>query len=287
MSDHDPQLDEIVSAHLDGETSADEAARVEGDPELRQRRDELAAARDAIRADVPRLDPAEREALLARVLAAVDPGETAEPAETTAPLVAPVTPIGRWSWFEPSRVVAIAAAVLAIAFIGASLAMLGSSGDDGGDSAASAPEAVSMAADAAAGAGTTQSTPQVGGAVTDLGALADETSLRAALDAALAAQAATTGPAERYGPSGAPEGQEAPPSDGQDNRSADPEALSSDDQSFRAGDAQPCSPPADALVFRATLSGREVVVHVQSTGALHDVRVLDATTCGDVLQFTR
>lgn len=268
MSDHDPQLDELVSAYLDGEISADDAARVEGDPVLRQRRDELAAARDAVRADVPRLDPADRDALLARVLAAVDADP---PAETP---IAPVTPLRRRDWFDPSRVLGIAAAVLAIVFLGAAITMLDGVGGGDDDASSSAPEAATMATDAAGGASAMETGPAAGPA-TDIGAADDEADLRALLDAALATVT---------------DSDAAPSTKVEDETSAaaGTEAFGAEEgDAIAAEGALPCGPPADALVFYATLSGQAVVLHVQTVGAFDEVLVLDATSCAEVLRFTR
>ena len=61
MSDPDPRLDDILSAHLDGEATAVQGARIESDPALTARLAELAAVRDAIRADPPTVDDVTRE----------------------------------------------------------------------------------------------------------------------------------------------------------------------------------------------------------------------------------
>lgn len=69
---HDPQaeLDELASAHLDGQTSAEEASRVTGDPALVARVEQLRQARAAVRTpDLPP-DPGRREAAIAAALLA-------------------------------------------------------------------------------------------------------------------------------------------------------------------------------------------------------------------------
>jgi hypothetical protein len=65
-------LDDLASAHLDGLTSAAEAARVKSDPELQGRVAALAEARDALRDAPAPVDDARREASIAAALAAFD-----------------------------------------------------------------------------------------------------------------------------------------------------------------------------------------------------------------------
>ncbi len=80
MSDVNPSDDELVSAYLDGEASAVERARVEGDPALLARVEELRAVMGAISAPVAPPDERAREAAIERALAehpAVGPGRSA------------------------------------------------------------------------------------------------------------------------------------------------------------------------------------------------------------------
>jgi negative regulator of sigma E activity len=131
MTDPDPRLDELLSAHLDGETTPEEAARIEREPELAARLGELAAARGALASSAPSLDDAARDATLARVFATLDRDDT--PASLT-----PITELGRRRR-DPSRFLAAAAAVIAVVLLGGAITMLErESGDqsDGGDSAA-------------------------------------------------------------------------------------------------------------------------------------------------------
>ena len=65
----DPTFDELASAHLDGATTPEEAARVAADPALQARVEELRRIRDAV-AEVPSVDPARRDAAIAAALAA-------------------------------------------------------------------------------------------------------------------------------------------------------------------------------------------------------------------------
>ncbi|HJR26379.1 MAG TPA: hypothetical protein VJ804_12960 [Acidimicrobiales bacterium] len=101
----DPR-DELASAHLDGETTPDEAQAIASDPQLSARVAALAATRDAVRtADGP-VDETRREIAIAAALAAFD--ETG--AEVT-PIVGRRRPsAARWL-----PLVGVAAAVLAVA----------------------------------------------------------------------------------------------------------------------------------------------------------------------------
>ena len=63
MTDHDP-LDDLASAHLDGVTTPEEAARVAADPELVARVEALRAVRAAV-ASSPAADPDRREQAIA------------------------------------------------------------------------------------------------------------------------------------------------------------------------------------------------------------------------------
>jgi hypothetical protein len=91
VSDSHPPDDELVSAVLDGEAGEDERARVEGDPVLRARLEELGSVRRAVAAPPPPPDPAARERAVAAALeswAAAD----ARPAGAV-PAPAPPAPI--------------------------------------------------------------------------------------------------------------------------------------------------------------------------------------------------
>jgi hypothetical protein len=87
---HDPNpLDELASAHLDGQTTAAEAAQVDGDPALAARVAALDAVRAAVRADLPPVDADRREASIAAALDAFDAGAT----DATAADPGRITPI--------------------------------------------------------------------------------------------------------------------------------------------------------------------------------------------------
>jgi len=168
MTDHlhpDPQpddLDELASAHLDGTTSAEEAARVAADPALLARVEELRAVRDAVAA-LPPIDPARREAAIAASLAAFAEEGAAAAALAPVASLAAVAARQRQSPARYLRLVGAAAAVVLLAALVPLLGKLGESDDaaeatsggfeDAGSSIGeSAPEA---AADSGAGATTT------------------------------------------------------------------------------------------------------------------------------------
>lgn len=127
MSDFDRHPDELISAYLDGEADAAEAARIEGDPQSRARAAELAAVVQAVADPVEGLTPRERDRLRARAVAAAagpDP-------------VRDISEAARRRW----RLVLIPAAAAAGIFAVALGVMSLRSGldDDASDTAASAP----------------------------------------------------------------------------------------------------------------------------------------------------
>lgn len=139
---------EAVSAHLDGEATPEESARVAGDPDLQDAVVRLRAVRDRLAvADPPE---AVAESRLAAALAAFDSG----------PSVAPVVHLAaerERRWYHRLPLGAVAAALLAAAVVGAITQIEVDSGDDTATGADSAGEASSteetMAADAPAGVG--------------------------------------------------------------------------------------------------------------------------------------
>ena len=144
MSDFDRHPDELISAYLDGEADADEAARIEGDPQSRARAAELAAVVQAVAEPVEGLTPRERDRLRARALDAAP----ARPAP-----VRDISEAARRRW----RLVLIPAAAAAGIFAVALGVMSLRSGldDDASDTAASAPATTAassseMAAESAA-----------------------------------------------------------------------------------------------------------------------------------------
>jgi hypothetical protein len=70
MSEFPPDQDELASAYLDGEATAAERARVEADPALRERVEQLRSVQDALTAPVPPPTTAQRDAAIAAALGA-------------------------------------------------------------------------------------------------------------------------------------------------------------------------------------------------------------------------
>lgn len=64
--------DELLSAYLDGEATAEETARVDGDPRLQARLRELEAAATLVGSPVERVPPTVRDAAISSALAAAD-----------------------------------------------------------------------------------------------------------------------------------------------------------------------------------------------------------------------
>ena len=119
MSDRLPNPDELVSAHLDGETTPAEAALVEQDAALMTRVEELRAARDAVARPVPPLSTTRREQTIGTAMASAD--------EAAASSV--VVPLRRF----PQPILAAAATVATVAaVVGAGLLASRLGGDDYG-----------------------------------------------------------------------------------------------------------------------------------------------------------
>jgi hypothetical protein len=72
-----PHDDELASAFLDGEATAAEAARVDADPVLLARVEELRGVREAVSTAVGHVDPARRDAAIAAALAGAQTDELA------------------------------------------------------------------------------------------------------------------------------------------------------------------------------------------------------------------
>jgi hypothetical protein len=133
-------LDDLASAHLDGQTSAEEAARVTGEPLLTARVEALRAARDALRrADDQSLGAAaeletRREAAIAAALSAYDEepsvevGVAAQGVRPLAPLAAARRSVDGSR--RTRQLVGIAAAIILLALAVPLLGGLGSGADD-------------------------------------------------------------------------------------------------------------------------------------------------------------
>ena len=176
MSD---ELDELLSAYLDGEATTDEAARVEGDPELQARLEELRGAAALVATPVESLSAARGDAMI----------EAAVAAQST---VAPVIDLARRR--RLLTVASIAAAVLVLGAIAIGVTRSRDSSKSTSFTAVGAPLSASVptreATGAGAGAGANDTSgPAAASSTVDLGDFAE-------LDALLAAarQQSTTAP---------------------------------------------------------------------------------------------
>jgi hypothetical protein len=182
---HDP-LDDLASAHLDGQTTDAEAARIAADPDLVARVERLAAARAAVRGSDGPIDDVRRDTSIAAALAAFD--------ELPA---APVTAIAARRRDRSSRrtlqLVGIAAAVILLAL---ALPLLGRLDSGSDDTAATTFEATGKAIDpsrdASAGSGGAITTAaRAAASPSDLGSFHDLPALADAVRAQVGAEAST------------------------------------------------------------------------------------------------
>lgn len=130
MTDHHDPLDDLASAHVDGRTTAAEAARIDADPDLAARVARFRAARDALQraADEP-VDPDRRERAIAAALEAFDGGR-ADPAAAPAGVAAVSALDARRHARRRLRLVGIAAAVALFALALPLLGRLDPDSDD-------------------------------------------------------------------------------------------------------------------------------------------------------------
>ncbi len=115
--DDPDSLDDLASAHLDGDTSPAEAARVASDPGLAGRVERLTAVRDALRtsAETP-VDPERRHQAIAAALDAFDQAGASEgPPVATVRTMAPRPTAVGGGGRRTLRLVGIAAAVALLA----------------------------------------------------------------------------------------------------------------------------------------------------------------------------
>ena len=120
MNDMSPADDELLSSYLDGEATPEGIARIESDPALSARVEELRAARDLIATPVTPLSPPDVDSLIGAALAA----------SATSPVV---TGIARARTRRSDRVrtmVAVAAGVLLLAVAVPVLNSIGSGSSD-------------------------------------------------------------------------------------------------------------------------------------------------------------
>ncbi|MFZ6004483.1 MAG: hypothetical protein ACOYXM_11190 [Actinomycetota bacterium] len=198
---HDP-LDELASAHLDGDTGPQEAARIAVDPDLAERLAAFGRVREQLRGEGPQIDDLQRERAIAAALDAFD--EAGAAASSAHVPVAAVPLVSRSRTLRTMRWVGVAAAIALLALAVPFLDRLDSGSND---QAATGLDATSE--DASGGAATMRDTEDSasadalvaapGGELVDLGSfsgtadLAD--SVRAQLAARSAAMQTTTAPA--------------------------------------------------------------------------------------------
>ena len=108
-------IDELLSADIDGASSHDEHARIEADPALRARREELRAVASLVERRPPVLPPAQVDALISRVFDEVDIPEASQQTAQEVPPSAPLISLaGRHRRMPPL----VAAAVILLAGLG-------------------------------------------------------------------------------------------------------------------------------------------------------------------------
>lgn len=140
-----PTPDELVSAHLDGEASPDDDARVLADPHLRSRRQAFVRLREEL-GDLEMPTPARREANIAAALAVYDELAAAPAGGETDATVVDLTAARRR---RRLAVLAAAAAVL-VAALGVTALRQGLGGDANEDVATSATATLEEADEASA-----------------------------------------------------------------------------------------------------------------------------------------
>jgi len=174
---NDFEIDELASAYLDDAVTDEERARVDADPALRSRVDELRRVRDALRASA--VEPASadaRDSAIASALA-VSPvvDLQAERAERARRRV---------------RVASIAAAVILV--VGVAGVLLRSASRDASTKSSTAAAASPSSSSTSSAAAAEASSPLFSTVTHELGAYADRDALVAAVKTASSAQATAT-----------------------------------------------------------------------------------------------
>lgn len=160
--------DELLSAFLDGEATAEEAARIAGDPGLTQRLDALRAARDALAEAPVAIDPRHRDTAVAEAVRS-----------------RPTVLDRRRRPRRRVQLASIAAAVLAVIGLAGAIVLVTRGGHSSVDRAASTASPPPSSGEVSGGAPTAgslqKSTAAAPGAPVDLGAYPDRDALVAAL----------------------------------------------------------------------------------------------------------
>lgn len=274
----DPDLDDLASAHLDGLTTAAEAARIAADPELTLRVAQMGAVREAVRATGGPVDEARREQAVAAALAAYDaidaPGAEAG-ARTPDLAVPPRLDDRRRQAQRRLRLAGAAAAIALLALAVPLLSRMGSDDDDADvaataleDDAAGRDESAADQAQGEAGGDVGTPVPSAAGpetfAVADLGAHDDLDALTESVRAQLAGGADGAAPTTTTA------------------RTADDTGGTDGDTGTAGSGGCPSDPDRGRLVLSAgaSLEGQPVIVSVyeEPTGALELV-VIAAGDC--------
>jgi negative regulator of sigma E activity len=180
MTDPTPHPDdELVSAYLDGEASAEEIARVDADPALRTRLAAFRQVRAAVGAPVEAPAAADRDRAVARALEAGVRRPVADLDDARARRAR-----------RRSRWVPVASVAAAVLLLLAAVPLLSRLGEDSNDDLAATAAATTTAgaADASAEEGTEAASPQAHERRA-LGVVDDEAALRHAVEDALAGEA--------------------------------------------------------------------------------------------------
>lgn len=280
MTDLPTPDDELVSAYLDGEVDVGERARVEGDPALLARSEELAAVRAALSAPVEAPPPGEVDRAIAAAVAAAAVAAPTGRDELARRREERRRSVPAW--------LSVAAVVLALLVGVPLLAGIGGGGDT--DDETAAVESAGDSADSAEGGGgqgtggaddtlssdgadapTTAMQLQDGG---DLGVIEGEDDLREAVAPALAART-LEGASPAAGDAGASDfddegaAQEAPP-----GAAARPACeLGEPGPPFYTATATYQGVAADVLAFQVAEGTRVVVVAAGGCDVLADVIV--------------
>ncbi len=266
--------DELVSAVLDGEATADERARVAADPALSVRLAEFAAVADALRAPAT---PPSADARDAAIAAAVAEGR--RPAQVVVAL-RPRRSTGSF--------LAVAAAVLVVLlFAGFLVGQVGDrnetedsaseAGDDSGSDRVAEAGGATASDEATVEPGTDDTTASFGeSAPIELGAVADEAALREALVASEALDALGVSPTTR-------------------STLLPPTTTAPQDGDAVSGGTEAClvrleesNPALDGVLLEGTAAyaGTEAVVYVFATvDGDTRVEVVTADTCEILVSF--
>lgn len=246
MTDHHDPLDDLASAHVDGEQDLPDPL----DDDLRARVELLATARDALRgADAP-IDPIRREQAIAAALAAFDD----EPVELGHGMAR------RRSRRRPIRLVEMAGIAAAIVLVALVVPLLGRL-DSGSDQDVVAPPAESTEDAASGGSARTQmALGSADASASDLGSFSDVSALTDAVRAQLAE----------------PTGGGSSPADAETTSGPTPTSTEP-----ACADERTSGGP-EVFAASATLSGRRVLVVVQEDQAGRTLVVLDSVDCSTV-----